>query len=194
MENKKIKPWVLWVLVGLIICSSISYMSYITIYTPVMNWLGFPTRAQIDELFIFAEKIGYLPQNQLAFNPRACSGLFAENCQIILIFKVNQTIQNLLDTQSDQITVLESIEGTSRSSNLIGGFRSAGATLLLDGKSSLDVPSPPDFPRISWVTHDKHTNVEWGFTLYLAQNYTESVEVDGENLMEDFVILRKTIK
>ena len=191
---KKISPWILWTFVGLLLCSSISYISYRTIYTPVMNWLGFPARAQTDDFFIFAEKIGYQPQNQLAFNQRACNGLFAESCKMILIFETDQSISHSITNSANQLRINQSNNGTSRVRNLIGGFRDAYVDLLLDGKDSLAVPSPPSFPHTSWYIYDSETNQEWVISVYQIEDYPHSVEINGKPQLEDFIYMSKHIK
>ena len=183
--------WMIGTILVLGLCSGLGYASYVVWYQPVTNWLGYPTRAQQNEFFEFAEKIGYRPENQLGFNHRMCSDFMPQSCSMILIFAVDTP---LYEPKHPDLEVTNSSEGTARSQNLMAAFNGAGLALTLDGKSRSDLPRSPDYPRTSWAIRDVSTNYTWGFSHYQTSEYGYSVEINGSTETRDFVMIFKRFK
>ena len=183
--------WMIGTILVLGLCSGLGYASYVVWYQPVTNWLGYPTRAQQNEFFEFAEKIGYRPENQLGFNHRRCTDFMPQSCSMILIFAVDTP---LYEPKHPDLEVTRLSEGTALGPNLEAVFHATGLSLTLDGKSRLDVPSPPNYPRISRTVKDVSTNYTWGFSHYQTSEYGYSVEINGSTETRDFVMIFKRFK
>ena len=113
MRQQRFLPWMMGTTIFIAVVGLSIYVSYTTLYPRYLNRQGYPTEAQLDEFFAFAEKAGYTPQNQIAFNERKCSGI-PTTCGMILIFEIDQPMMDILSKQDGQLAIVKSIPGDCR--------------------------------------------------------------------------------
>ena len=184
--------WMIGTILVLGLCSGLGYASYVVWYQPVTNWLGYPTHAQQNEFFEFAEKIGYRPENQLGFNQRRCSDFMPQSCSMILIFALDGSFTTV---DYPNLIVTDSREVSGLAPNILAIFDSAHVPISLNGTArGLSSPFDPRYPITSWVVTDKSTGIDWEFSVYQTSDYGYPLEINGVPETRDFVVISKSFK